>query len=62
MTSLSGAALTKRYGDPDAYKIDRYLRSGGYEQARRALGIDNGDVQDAGHLFPHGTQDEGRSS
>ncbi len=31
--------LTKRYGDPEAHRIDRYLKSGGYQQARKALAM-----------------------
>ncbi|MBW2523120.1 MAG: NADH-quinone oxidoreductase subunit NuoF [Deltaproteobacteria bacterium] len=31
--------ITKRYGDPEGHRIDNYIRSGGYEQAKRALGM-----------------------
>jgi NADH-quinone oxidoreductase subunit F len=31
--------LTKRYAHPDSPRIDHYMRSGGYDQARRALGM-----------------------
>jgi NADH-quinone oxidoreductase subunit F len=31
--------LTKRYGEPDGWKLEAYERDGGYEQARRAMGM-----------------------
>ncbi len=36
--------LTKRYGDPEAFRIDNYMRSQGYLQAERALGMKRDEV------------------
>ncbi len=38
--------LTKRYGERDGWKIGPYERDGGYQQARRALGMARADLVD----------------
>ncbi len=36
--------LTKNWGKPDSHKMATYLESGGYEAAKKALGMEPGDV------------------
>jgi NADH-quinone oxidoreductase subunit F len=38
--------LTKRYGAPNGWKLDRYEKDGGYEMARKALGMERSALVD----------------